>query len=249
MKNIAPFLLFLFIGLLGALVYFTFPGSKKKHKKGNPWALAKKYDVRGLDLSHWNGKVIYDDLDSLDFVFLKVTEGQNRVDRTFDRHYQAFREKDIPVGAYHFFRFDEDGKEQAQHFLRHIEGRYFQLPLVIDVEQHGNRVIAKEKVKKQLKAFMRELKHYSKYDPIIYTNGDGYRDFVEEDFSDYTLWLSSTNTWRPKMMDCTFWQFNIDADLMAITHRVDLNVFRGSRDEWEAYLEKHQPYVLKMEKG
>jgi GH25 family lysozyme M1 (1,4-beta-N-acetylmuramidase) len=48
------------------------------------------------------------------------------------------------------------------------------------------------------------------------------------------------------MMDCTFWQFNIDADLMAITHRADLNVFRGSREEWDEYLQEHKPYVISM---
>jgi GH25 family lysozyme M1 (1,4-beta-N-acetylmuramidase) len=48
------------------------------------------------------------------------------------------------------------------------------------------------------------------------------------------------------MMDCTFWQFNIDADLMAITHRADLNVFRWSREEWDEYLNEHKPYVISM---
>ncbi|MDU0807476.1 glycoside hydrolase family 25 protein [Aquirufa regiilacus] len=239
-------LLLLFVGLLAFLVYFRWPTKKKHVKPGDPWELAKSYEVRGLDLSHWNGRVLYDDLDTLDFVFLKVSEGDDRVDDTFEQHYEAFRERDIPVGAYHFFRFDVDGKEQAQHFLKHLDGRRLQLPLVIDVEQHGNRAIPHEKVKKRLHAFMKELKRHTKHQPIFYTNGDGYRDFIEDEFGNHTLWLSSTNTWRPTMMDCTFWQFNIDADLMAITHRADLNVFRGSREEWEEYLEEHKPYVISM---
>ncbi|MDT8888014.1 GH25 family lysozyme [Aquirufa sp. LEPPI-3A] len=239
-------LLLLFVGLLAFLVYFRWPTKKKHVKPGDPWELAKSYEVRGLDLSHWNVRVLYDDLDTLDFVFLKVSEGDDRVDDTFEQHYEAFRERDIPVGAYHFFRFDVDGKEQAQHFLKHLDGRRLQLPLVIDVEQHGNRAIPHEKVKKRLHAFMKELKRHTKHQPIFYTNGDGYRDFIEDEFGNHTLWLSSTNTWRPTMMDCTFWQFNIDADLMAITHRADLNVFRGSREEWEEYLEEHKPYVISM---
>ncbi len=246
MTKTVLFLLFLFVGLLGSLVYYFRPPIKPHVKPGDPWELAKTYEVRGLDLSHWNGRVIYDNLDSLDFVFLKVTEGDNRIDDTFEQHYYAFRERDIPVGAYHFFRFDVDGKEQAQHFLRQLAGRRLQLPLVIDVEQHGNRLIAQEKVKNRLRAFMKEVKKHTKHQPIIYTNGDGYRDFIEDEFGNHTLWLSSTNTWRPTMMDCTFWQFNIDADLTAITHRADLNVFRGSREEWEEYLEQHKPYVISM---
>ncbi len=242
MTKIIPFLL---IGLLVALVYYSMKSSRKSNER-DPWELAKSYDVRGLDLSHWNGRVLYDHLDSLDFVFLKVSEGNDRVDDTFGQHYHAFRSKEIPVGAYHFFRFEVDGREQAQHFLRQLDGKHLQLPLVIDVEQHGNRPVPQEKVKNRLRAFMQELKKHIDHQPIIYTNGDGYRDFIEEDFDSHTLWLSSTNTWRPAMMDCTFWQFNIDADLMAITHRADLNVFRGSRQEWEEYLAEHKPYRISM---
>ncbi len=246
MTKTVLFFFVLFIGLLGAVVFYFRPSVKHHVKPGDPWALAKSYEVRGLDLSHWNGRVIYDGLDSLDFVFLKVTEGDDRIDDTFEQHYEAFRERDIPVGAYHFFRFDVDGKEQAQHFLKQLHGRHLQLPLVIDVEQHGNISVAQEKVKNRLRAFMKELKKHTKHQPIIYTNGDCYRDFIEEDFGNHTLWLSSTNAWRPTMMDCTFWQFNIDADLMAITHRADLNVFRGSREEWDEYLAEHKPYVISM---
>jgi len=245
MTKIVPFLLFIFLGLLGCLVFLNRRPVRKKDTR-DPWALAKNYDVRGLDLSHWNGRVLYDRLDSLDFVFLKVSEGDSRVDGTFRQHYEAFRARDIPVGAYHFFRFDVDGKDQALHFLRQLDGRHLQLPLVIDVEQHGNRAIEREKVRNRLRAFIQELKKHTAQQPIIYTNGDGYRDFIEKDFDSHTLWLSSTNTWRPALMDCTFWQFNIDADLMAITHRVDLNVFRGSRQEWEGYLAEHQPYTISL---
>ena len=244
-KTVAVFLLF-FVALLGVLVYLPRKKERKQVASQDPWELAKSYEVRGLDLSHWNGRVIYDGLDSLDFVFLKVSEGDNRVDDTFEQHYKAFRERDIPVGAYHFFRFDVDGKDQARHFIRQLDGLRLQLPLVIDVEQHGNRYVEHTKVRKRLHAFMKELKKHSKHKPIIYTNGDGYRDFIADDFDEHTLWLSSTNTWRPAMMNCTFWQFNIDADLMAITHRADLNVFRGSREEWEEYLQEHKPYVISM---
>jgi len=56
---------------MGALV-----NSQLKDKKPvNPWALSQAYEVRGIDLSHHNGRIRYEELDSLDFVFLKVTEG------------------------------------------------------------------------------------------------------------------------------------------------------------------------------
>ena len=239
--------LILLMCLIGAIVSIFYP--RKRKTSGNPWALAKSYKVRGLDLSHWNGKVIYDELESLDFVFLKVSQGNSLVDRMFDQHYQEFRERDVAVGAYHFFSFGVDGREQALHYLNQLDGRQLQLPLTIDVEQDGNPRVPYQQVRKELRAFMNEIEKHTQYKPIIYTNGNGYTNFIENDFDDCTLWLSSTNTWRPQNMNCTFWQFNMKADLMAITHEVDLNVFRGSREEWEEYLSINKPYVLKVKRG
>jgi lysozyme len=235
-----PFLFILFFACMGALVW----SQLKDKKKEDPWALGSSYDVRGIDLSHHNGRINYDELDSLDFVFLKATEGASWKDRAFSTHYSAFREKETAVGAYHFFRFDIDGKSQARHFLNHLAGKEFQIPLVVDVEQENNPIVSRDKVIARLRAFVKEVKRQTGLKPIIYTNGIGYSDFISDDFDDHTLWLSSTNSWRPAMMDCTFWQFNIKADLSAITHDVDLNVFRGSREEWEAYLKEHKPYVV-----
>lgn len=236
------FFFFIFFASMGALVW----SQLKDKKAANPWALGKGYDVRGIDLSHHNGGIAYDELDSLDFVFLKVTEGESWTDETFSKHYAAFREKEIAVGAYHFFRFDTDGKSQARHFLNQLEGKEFQIPLVVDVEQENNPLVPKEKVIARLRAFVKEIKQHTGLKPIIYTNGISYSDFISDDFDDHTLWLSATNSWRPAMMDCTFWQFNINADLSAITHDVDLNVFRGSREEWEGYLKEHKPFKVSI---
>jgi lysozyme len=210
----------------------------------NPWYLASDYSVRGLDLSHNNGKILYEGLDSLDFIFLKATEGKTFVDRDFETHYAGFKGKGIALGVYHFFRFDVEGEEQAQHFLNRIKGYKFQIPLVVDVEQDHNPTVRRELVIKRLKSFMQTIKKKTGQKPIVYTNGDGYSAFIEQDFNQHTLWLSSTSTWRPAMLDCTFWQFNTDADLMEITHRTDLNVFRGSREEWKGYLKKHKPFTI-----
>lgn len=37
---------------------------------------------------------------------------------------------------------------------------------------------------------------------------------------------------------------NLHEDLMEITHRADLNVFRGSRKEWEGYIKKNKPFAI-----
>ena len=238
------FFFFLFFCLVFVLIKTQRKTIGRVRNHQDPWQMASDFDVRGLDLSHHNGKILYEGLDTLDFVFLKATEGTTHIDRDFEMHYAGFQNKEIALGVYHFFRFDTDGKEQANHFLNRIKGHTFQVPLIVDVEHENNPKVRREKVIQRLNEFMQTIKKKTGQKPIIYTNGDGYSDFVEKEFDDHTLWLSSTNAWRPAMMDCTFWQFNINADLMEITHRADLNVFRGSREEWEGYLKKHKPYTI-----
>jgi lysozyme len=238
------FFFFLFFCLVVVLIKTQRRTTSRVRNHQDPWQMASDFDVRGLDLSHHNGKILYEGLDTLDFVFLKATEGTTHIDRDFETHYKGFKNKGIALGVYHFFRFDTDGEQQAKHFLNRIKGHTFQVPLIVDVEHENNPKVRREKVIQRLNEFMQTIKKKTGQKPIIYTNGDGYSDFVEKEFDDHTLWLSSTNAWRPVMMDCTFWQFNINADLMEITHRADLNVFRGSREEWEGYLKKHKPYTI-----
>ena len=239
------FLFFLFFLLVVVFVRTQRKTTTHRHRPHqDPWKMASHYSVRGLDLSHHNGKIQYDGLDTLDFVFLKATEGITHVDRDFESHYAGFQNKGIALGVYHFFRFDTDGEEQANHFLNRIKGHTFQVPLIVDVEHENNPRVRREEVIQRLNEFMAAIKKKTGQKPIIYTNGHGYSDFVEKEFEDHTIWLSSTNTQRLEKSDFTFWQFNIDADLEEITHRADLNVFRGSREEWEEYLNLNKPYTI-----
>jgi len=249
------FLFFCFFFFVGAFLISQrkFTGGARGHRKNtirtkndkDYWKIASDYSVRGLDLSHHNGKILYDKLDTLDFVFLKATEGGNHIDRDFDTHYKGFKKKKIALGVYHFFRFNTNGAAQANHFLNRIKGYTFHVPLVVDVEHHKNPKVKREEVIQRLNDFMQTIKNKTGQKPIIYTNGHGYYDFVKNDFKHHTLWLSSTtNTKRPAEMNCTFWQFHINANLKAIKHQADLNVFRGSREEWKRYLKKNKPFTI-----
>jgi GH25 family lysozyme M1 (1,4-beta-N-acetylmuramidase) len=132
------FFFFLFFCLVVVLIKTQRKTTSRVRSHQDPWQMASDFDVRGLDLSHHNGKILYEGLDTLDFVFLKATEGTTHIDRDFETHYKGFKNKGIALGVYHFFRFDTDGKEQANHFLNRIKGHTFQVPLIVDVEHENN---------------------------------------------------------------------------------------------------------------
>lgn len=75
--------------------------------------------VDGLDLSHWNTSVDFVKLfaGGYRFVILKATEGTGYIDPTFETRWKQARDAGLIVGAYHFFRSNYSGLEQASHHL------------------------------------------------------------------------------------------------------------------------------------
>ena len=84
-----------------------------------------RYPVAGIDVSKHNGKIDFDQvrMDDYQFVFIKASEGKTYKDEAFDRNYRAAREADLKVGAYHFFRKNRTGREQADNLLGVVKGK------------------------------------------------------------------------------------------------------------------------------
>jgi len=230
-------ILFLIL-LLIPLIAFT--STKKKHKhpvKKSIMIDKSKYPVTGIDISNHNGNINFEEVrkKNIDFVYMKATEGVDFVDRRFETNYSNVRKQNIPVGFYHFFRFDVCGKSQAYNFLRIIEGKYFELPLVLDIEEWGNpKNISKDSVIKRIDLFIDEISKVKNGEIIIYTNRSGFDKYIKGNFKN-NVWLcsfkpmSSSNQW-------TLWQHSHRTKIPGAQGWVDMNTFNGNRSEWMRYL-------------
>ena len=74
-----------------------------------------RYPVAGIDVSKHNGDIDFDEVrdDDYQFVFIKASEGKTYRDDAFDRNYSGAKAAGLKVGAYHFFRKNRSGQEQA----------------------------------------------------------------------------------------------------------------------------------------
>ncbi|NJK96732.1 MAG: hypothetical protein HC905_19050, partial [Bacteroidales bacterium] len=165
--------------------------------------------------------------------------GKTFVDRNFELNYKNSRLSSVPVGFYHFFRFNRDGKEQAQNFLNTIRGKKTRLPLVVDVEEWGNvKVKSTEKVVSELQIFVRLVELSTGKRMMIYTNESSYNRFIRGNFGRNDLWICSFNS-KPNIdKRWTLWQHSHKGKFEGASGLVDLNTFNGSRDEWRQYLRK-----------
>lgn len=93
--------------------------------------------LRGVDLSAYQPNCNWPLVKAsglVDFVYSKASEGTGYVSDEFAHHHDGCKSVGIPFGAYHFFQFAQDPKEQARLFLTAISGMQGQLIPMVDVE-------------------------------------------------------------------------------------------------------------------
>ena len=201
-----------------------------------------RYPVAGIDVSKHNGDIDFNKVvdDDYQFAFIKATEGKTYKDEAFDRNYRGAREAGLKVGAYHFFRKNRTGREQADNLLAAVKGKTLDLPLVIDLEDdwgNGATVSRQEAIDRVVE--MIDILNKRGYQVMIYTNLDGYEKYYKNMLVDCDLWLCSfTSPDLLPHLPHLLQQFSHEGTVAGVKGEVDLNVFRGSKREWASYLDQ-----------
>lgn len=227
----------LVFGAVVCLLIFSIVWAYQRYRYEPPYVDDEKYPVRGIDVSRHNGEIDFDKVakDGYEFVFVKASEGVTHRDSFYRRNERAARRAGLKTGAYHFFRFDRDGVEQAVNFLEAVGPHLPELGLVIDVESAGNPSgVPPDVVKKRLSSMV-EYMNLLGFRVMIYTNYDGYHDYVQEILPGYPLWICRFQE-DPIEAEWTFWQYSHRGRVAGIEGDVDLDAFYGSRKQWEKYL-------------
>ncbi|MCC8072171.1 MAG: hypothetical protein LIO90_10275 [Bacteroidales bacterium] len=198
------------------------------------------YPVKGVDISSHNGEVDFVAMRraGIDFVFIKASEGGSFKDPRFHKNCRAATAAGLRVGAYHFFRFDTPGYMQALNVMHSVRHRELDLPVVIDLEEWTNpKQLTTEAIITELFALVDCLEQHG-YRVMLYTNKDGYHRFVKGRLEYLPLWLCSFVPISQEI-DWTFRQYTHRGTIPGVKEKVDLNVFNGSRDEWEEWCLDH----------
>lgn len=230
------------VGVCGCVVYGYGQDYYKRYYGCPQLSIdSTKYPVMGIDISVHQGKIDWKLVadNKVSFAFLKATEGENFIDKNFESNWQKARKENIVVGAYHFFRFNKDGKLQAKNYIANVTLDENDLPPVVDFESsYGNRFrkYSVKYIQNQLLKCLREMEKYYHQKPIIYTNIETYNKYIKGSFDDYPLWIcklcnepSSTIEWR-------FWQYTHKGSVAGIKGYVDMNIFNGSYSEFVDYI-------------
>lgn len=219
-------------------------GDRKPHDwdRAPPWT----YAVHGTDVSKYQTDVDWRTArqSGINFAFIKATEGGDRVDAFFARHWAGAKSAGVARGAYHFYYFCRTAKEQAEWFIRNVPREAGALPPVLDMEWNHTSPTCKLRppattVQAEMKVWLDIVgRHYGKR-PIIYTSIDFYEDNRLDSFHGYDWWLRSVSAhphdryagrgWR-------FWQYTGTGEVPGIRGDADINVFNGDAAEWRKWL-------------
>ena len=207
---------------------------------------SKKYDVKGIDVSSYQGEIDWDLIASqgISFAFIKATEGSTFVDENFAYNFEEAQKSHLAVGAYHFFSYDSSGATQAENFINTVVPFEGMLPPVIDVEFYGDKekdLPAREQVSEQLKAMLDLLEEHYNQKPIIYATEKSYELYLSNDYEEYDIWIRNVLS-KPELSDnreWVFWQYT-NRDRLNGYHGkekyIDVNVFNGKVEEYTEYL-------------
>ncbi|MBQ6648871.1 MAG: hypothetical protein IJM66_08495 [Muribaculaceae bacterium] len=203
-----------------------------------------EYPIVGIDVSSHNGEIDFDKVkaDGYSFVIIKASEGLEHHDSRFATNYDNARKSGLKVGAYHFFRKDTDGLNQAKNFLETIGWRKLDLPLVVDVEDWSNaKNVEDERTQKNLDAMLDNLRSRG-HKVMVYTNGDGYKKYIKDGQININLWLCAfKQPDKLKHIPHQLQQYSHWGRVKGIWGDVDLNVFNGSQEQWDKWLQDLTP--------
>lgn len=200
---------------------------------------SKKYSVRGVDVSSYQGDIDWETLSkqNIDFAFIKATEGSGYEDPCFKQNWEEAMQTDLRIGAYHFFSFDSAGKTQAENFIKTVPKDPNSLPPVVDFEFYGDKkqnIPAKAEAYAILDELLKELEAYYGKKPIIYATQTTYKLYIQGVYDDYPLWIRDIvkMPMLKKGAKWTFWQYN-DGEILegykGEEKHIDMNVFRGDK--------------------
>ena len=198
-----------------------------------------EYPVQGIDISHHQGHIQWNLIDTsvVSFAFIKATEGAEHKDTLFVENWHEAQQRDILVGAYHYFSFCKSGEEQAANFIATVPKDSLDLSPIIDLEYGGNCKVGNRKadIIKEVTDYINRLESYYHKRVIIYSTNEFYKNNLISRFSDNPIWIRDILT-TPQLPDgraWTFWQFTNRGQLDGIDSKVDLNAFNGDRPSFE----------------
>lgn len=195
----------------------------------------------GIDLSYWNETVDWRALAAtgIDYVIIRGGSIRQMPDRMFEDHYANARAVGLDVGCY-FYTYATtvaEVLEEAEAFLKVIEGKTFEYPIYFDIEDRSLESLDRETLMAMCLAFCQTMTDHG-YFPALYANNRWLVNLLhtEQVLTLYDLWYAryplddgstrfTYGTWNcaTEYNMYGMWQYTEYGRIDGIDSNVDLN--------------------------
>ena len=197
--------------------------------------------LKGIDVSHHNNlDRILSIIDKPDFCIIKATEGKTYNDPKFKHNIQICKERDIPIGFYHYARPENNMPlDEAKHFLSKVAPYIGDCILALDWED-----IALHHPISWALTFLNYIYAQTGVRPLFYCQASYTKNIKSLLDNNYGLWVAHyTNLKKPIIGVYPYWAFwqystpehNHTSGICAC----DYDYFNGSEGALRAYMRPH----------
>lgn len=208
---------------------------------------AARYDIHGIDVSHHQGSIRWEQVKKatlhgrhITFVFARCTNGSTQVDRCYARNQEQIRNHGFLFGAYHYYVPGRSIEQQARNFIEHSRLMPGDMPPVLDVEEQGN--LSDSQLAYDVVRWMTIVGEHYNCTPILYAPSSFRRTHLHD------ARMQRYPYWKSRYMDrgmitgrnwvfCQYTQHGHVAGITGGKHDyVDLNVFYGTPEDLKSML-------------
>jgi lysozyme len=188
-------------------------------------------DVQGIDVSHYQGTVDWQQVSAagIQFAFAKATEGVTFADSEFATNWAAMKAAGILRGAYHFFEPTDDAGQQATFFLSTVQFESGDLPPVLDVE---TAAATSAELWQGVQTWLDQVEAATGVQPILYLNSSfANENAAPTSLAAYPLWLAQYEVDQPTVPNgwttWLLWQYSQSGTINGVSGSVDLDQLNG----------------------
>lgn len=188
--------------------------------------------IHGIDLSHYQGDVFWEtvgDNSKMAYVYLKATEGGDRVDSKYARNIDLAHQYGLKVGSYHYYRPRTAQELQASNFMSQCRPGDQDLIPMIDIETKQG--LPDGEFRDSLFKFLHIIEKAYKQKPLLYTFANFYDHYLLGYIDNYKLMIAQYTRREPRLADnheFIMWQYTGKGHINGVNGYIDKSRFMGS---------------------
>lgn len=195
----------------------------------------------GIDISAWQRGFDFDKAisEGVEFVILRAAYSTGK-DTQFETFYKKCKERNIPVGAYHYSmaKTVADARAEAEFMIKTLAGKQFEYPIYLDVEDKMQQVLGKDTLTAIIQMYCDTLENAGYYVGIYstyaYLNSYTHIDRLDKYDKWIAQWTSKCTSKKPFGM----WQFGGE------TNKIRTNKVAGVTCDQD-YCYKDYPSIMR----